>query len=309
MTFMIKRSEKNLPKSSGILRYPSKFTLRSSLKIVGGFIATLSSVVTLTAFFGWKALLGCAILGIIATSGLQLLRMSQRIQKLERSLFAELPHQHKFLIEFLRTTYIASGQDRIVERNKGLAVYLYENNFSVRGSDCSNSQVIKGRNISEVPVRGVSFALVGGSSMNVGTLGSKYKTNDGASGSPEFLIDDDRFKVAFCPFNTPLRQNCEFITTYADEWKGAMREEADGFFFPEALYFPDKIGELSSRLDFNFIIDSLAALEVDIKQSIVRTCNAQPVVVEPADGFVCAYQWRKLAPSPNSIFVLYYRAK
>lgn len=308
MKFRIKRHNKNLPQPSGIMKYPTKSTLRPSLKVVGGSIAVLSSVVTLVTFFGWVALVGCAILGLGA-AGLQLYRLSQRIKELEGLLIAELPHQHKFLVEFLRTTYIASGRDLIVERNTGLTVNLYENNFIVRGSDCSNSQVITGRNISIAPVRGVSFALVGGSSMDVESLGSKYKTTDGASGSPEFLIDDDRFKVAFCPFNTPLGQNREFTTTYSDDWKGAMRKEADGFFFPEALYFPDKIGELSSRLDFDFEIEFLAALEVDINQSIVQTCNAQPVAVKPAEGFVSAYQWKNLAPSPDSIFVLYYRSR
>ncbi|MFA7060828.1 MAG: hypothetical protein WC156_08425 [Pedobacter sp.] len=144
--------------------------------------------------------------------------------------------------------------------------------------------------------------------MNTESLHSQYMTHDGVSGSPEFLIDDDRFKVAFCPFKTPLAPNHEFTTTYTDEWKGAMRQEADGFFLPEALYFPDKIGEISVRLDFDFEVKSLASLEVDINQSSVRTCDAQPVSVVAASGFVCAYQWNKGAPSPRSIFVLYYTA-
>ncbi len=283
-------------------------TIRPTVRIVGTSVTALASIAGIVAAFGWEAFSVIAVIGLCA-AGYQLFRMSRHIRELEECLVAELPHHHKFLVEFLRTTYIARGKDIIVARNRGATVYRYENNFVVQGSDCSNAQIIKGRNVSQVPIRGIAFALVGGSSMSVESLGSKYGTDGGTLRSPEFLIDDDRFKIAFCPFPTPLPPNREFEITYSDQWKAAMRQKADGFFFPEALYFPDKIGELSVRLDFDFEIQFVAALEVDTERSSVATCDAQPVAVTSAPGLLAAYQWQKNAPSPGSIFVLYYQAK
>lgn len=283
-------------------------TIQPTGRIIGAGVAALSSVAGIVATFGWKAFYGIIAIGFGAV-GYQLFRRSRRNKEIEESLVAELPHNHKFLVEFLRTTYIARGKEIIIERNRGATVYKYENNFIIQGSDCSNSQIIKGRNVSQVPIRGISFALVGGSSMSVESLGSKYETNGSTLRIPEFLIDDDRFKIAFCPFPTPLPPNAEFETTYSDQWKASMRQEADGFFFPEALYFPDKIGELSVRLDFDFEIQLVCALEVDTERASVTTCDAQPVAVTPAPNLLAAYQWQKNSPSPGSIFVLYYRAK
>ncbi len=226
---------------------------------------------------------------------------------LSHSGLPEKHHHHKFLVEFLRTTYVARGKDFIVAKNKGLTVNQYENNFAIKGANCSNSQVIKGRNVSREHVRGLSFALVGGSSMSVENLHSHYETHDGVSRTPEFLVDDDRFKIAFCPFRTPLAPNAEFTITYSDDWKGAMRPEADGFFLPEALYFPDRIGELSVCLDFDFNVASVSALEVS-EQLSVGTCDTQPLPVPAASGFACSFQWRKVTPSPGSIYVLFYTA-
>lgn len=197
----------------------------------------------------------------------------------------------------------------IVNKNKGINVYKYENNFIVRGVDCSNKQRIRGRNISEIPVRGVCFALVGGSSMSTYELNSKYSTNNIDNNIPEFLIDDDQFKVALCAFKTPLEQNCEFDLSYSDSWQGAMRKEADNFFFPEALYFPDGIGELSVRIDFDFAVESLAALEVNTSAFSVVTSDSQPKKIEPMDGMAEAFTWSKRSPSKTLMFILYYRSK
>ncbi len=288
---------------SGILS-----TINPTTKIVGVVATALATVASIVSVFGVEAFVGLATVGLVV-AGWQIYRMSRKITYLEDSLVAELPHLHHFLVEFLRTTYISRGKGIIVSKNAGANIHTYQNNFYVKGSDCSNKQIIRGRNISRVPIRGISFALVGGSSMSTSSLCSRFQINENKESTPEFLVDDDRFKIAFCPFPTPLGQNKEFLLSYSDSWQGAMRKEADGFFLPEALYFPDKIGELSVHLEFDFEIESLAALEVNTVNFSVVTCETQPKSTTPSVGMVHAFNWSMLSPSMYSIFILYYRAK
>jgi hypothetical protein len=297
-----------------IIAWPGSpsFKINSSInrtwKIVGIGATTLATVGSIVSVFGLEGFVVLATVGLFGAV-FQIYRMSQKLKYIEEALFAELPHHHRFLVEFLKSTYISRGKDVITVKNAGANIHTYQNNFCVKGSDCSNSQIIDGRNVSHVPLRGISFALVGGSSMSTNSLGSRFKINGTNESTPEFLIDDDRFKVAFCSFPSPLKQNKKFLLEYSDSWKGAMRKEGDGFFFPEALYFPDGIGELLVKLEFDFEIESLAALEINTDNFSVVTCDTQPEAVSPIAGMVNSFFWSKLAPSTNSIFILYYRAK
>lgn len=276
-------------------------------RLIGSAVGLISSIIALFEFVGTEAGVAGMVL-VLAYFIRDAYRQRRRVQWAQDKLLAELPHQHSFLVEVLRQTYGFPDTKGISAVNDGLVIHSYENNFIVNGVDCSNHQVVVGRNGSDQPVRGIAFALVGGSSLDAVELGSSYTINNGASRFPEFVRDEDRFKIVFNEFTTPLAPQEQFELKYSDNWKGSMRVEADGFFFPESLYFPSGIHRLGSRVNFSFPVSSIAVLEVDVGQSIVRTCRSQPRQVASPSEAVCSYEWSIDSPLPNCIYILYYRA-
>ena len=276
-------------------------------RLLGSAVGLISSIIALFEFIGTEA----GIVGMVLALAYYMrdaYRQRRRVQWAQEKLLFELPHQHSFLVEFLRQTYGFPDTKGISEMNNGLIINHYENNFVVDGVDCQNYQYIRGRNNSDRPVRGLAFALVGGSSLDVAELGSSYSINDGDERTPEFVRNEDRFKVVFNEFAVPLSPQEQFELRYSDNWKGSMRVEADGFFFPEALYFPSGIHRLETRVDFSFPVGSIAVLEVDISQSIVRACRSQVKQVVPKNGAACAYGWSIDSPVASCIYILYYRS-
>jgi hypothetical protein len=235
-------------------------------------------------------------------------RRMRHARYLEAALLNELPHQHAFFVEFLRQTYGFPGRRDISARNAGVLIHTYENNFIVNETDCRNVQSVHGSNISGVPVRSISFVLVGGSSIRSASLGAQFSVDDGPKREPEFVIDEDRLKVVSAAFETPLEPGSEFRLKYSDNWPGSMRREADGFFFPEALYFIDSIHRISSHVEFSFAVREVAVLEIELDEAIVKTCRTQPRACQAPPGMAHAYDWFVDSPSSSSVFVFYYRA-
>ncbi|MBT9140769.1 MAG: hypothetical protein DDT30_01348 [Dehalococcoidia bacterium] len=276
-------------------------------RAIVGAVGFGSSLIALYQFLGpWAGGIGTVLVLAYYVTGA--IRQSRRMREVEHRLLAELPHQHGFLVEFLRQTYKFPSARVIADRNSGLVIHAYRNEFIVRGTDCANVQHISGSNVSEVPARGVSFALVGGSSLATSDLGARYSVGGGPFRNPEFIQDEDRFKLAFCEFPSPLETSGTFELTYTDDWKGAMRISADGFFFPEALYFPSGVHRLSTKVDFSFPVASVAVLEVDVDAAVVRTHRTQPRPTKPSDGMSSAFAWFVDSPPASTVYVLYYRS-
>ena len=271
-------------------------------------IGYIGAVGTLYQLFGYIAVAAGVLVPVAAALPVVLVRQRRRIKQLEDRLAAELPPQHAFLVEFLRTTYAPPRNDVLIERNNGLNIQHYQNDFAVSGSDCVNAQKIEGTNLSTLPARGVAFAVVGGSSMSATELSSEYTANDGPMRRPAFIVDEERFKVAFCEFDVPIPLQSTFTIAYSDEWRGAMRGGADGFFFPEALYFPSAINRLASRLEFSFPIASIGVLCANISDATVSLCESQPCKATPRKDMVAAFTWSVQRPPNDTIYVLYYCA-
>lgn len=282
--------------------------MSSTTRAIAGGAVAIGTTAGIVSAFGWEGLAFPAVSGFCG-AGYQVYRLTRRVRDLQSRLTAELSHHHRFLVEFLNTTYLGSERDVIVKRNAGASVLTYKTTFNVFGTDCENQQEITGINDSNVPLRGVAFALVGGSSISTEALGSLYSAQGVSNRAPEFLIDEERFKVAFCEFGSPLPRNGRFSVSYTDNWKGAMRQESDGFFFPEATYFLGGVSELVVRLNFAFPIDYLACLEVNSVLSSVVACDSQPESIAQDSSFQASFVWRRVRPSAESIFVLYYRAQ
>jgi hypothetical protein len=299
--FKVKRNYFGIP-------FSTKGILRATKHHFWFLLGALGSFASIYAIVDWQGMAIFAVVGFLIM-GYFVIGALYRIGHLEEQLAAELPLSHSFLVEFLRSTYIASGESLIIEKNRGLNITKYVNNFEVRGSDCRNVQTISGRNISKNPLCGLAFALVGGSSMKAENLNSHFTTHDGMSGKPEFLLDNERIKVAFCKFRIPLEPNSEFKISYSDNWKGAMRQDSDGFFFPEAVFFQGRIGEISVTLDFDAEVESLASLEFNVENSNVRTCRSQPQSIKANSGFSNSFEWKTVFPKSRSIFILYYSIK
>jgi hypothetical protein len=276
-------------------------------KVIAGAIAAASALATVYKLLGPIPTIGVLTIGLLIAVRLAL-RWRGRARELEERLLAELPHQHAFLVEFLRETYKLPSDSTIAKRNVGITVHNYENDFVIRGTDCANHQRISGSNTGNQVVRGLAFALVGGSSLDTSELNSRYSFNGEAQASTSFIIDEERFKVPFSEFSVPLRPGQSFTFEYSDEWKGSMRIQADGFFFPEMFYFPSGIHRLSSRLDFSFRVATIAVLAVDVERAIVSPCATQPQPVAPAQGMTAAYTWFIDSPDAEHVYVLHYRA-
>jgi len=277
--------------------------IRTSVE-VAGFVGTL---VGLYQFFGAPVTFAGGV-GILAYYAVQRYRALRRLQDTPRVLMAELPNHHAFLVEFLRETYSLPRDEILLGRNQGLTIHHYENSFTVEGTDCANRQRIAGRNTGQAPSRGLAFALVGGSSLNASDLGAEYSPTSQSGRQPEFLVDRDRFKIAFCEFDRPIAQDEKFEIAYKDCWRGSMRRGADGFFFPEPLFFPGGIHRLSTRLDFSFPIRSMAVLSVNIEDGTVRPCGSQPRPVDATPSERHVFEWEIDGPRKDTIYVLYYTA-
>lgn len=284
-----------------------QFLKRPEVEFLGTAIAFLSSVIALYQFFGLKVgAVGTAV--VLAYYIRESYRRGRRMRQAEERLRRELPPQHAFLVEFIRQTYRLPSNPNITERNAGLTVHSYQNDFIVSGADCANRQEIRGSNTSTQPALGLCFALVGGSSVSARDIGARYRLQGGVEREPTFIQDEERFKVAFCEFVSPLAPGKEFILSYRDVWRGSMRIDADGFIFPESLYFPSGIHRLGARIEFSFRVATVAVLEVDVAGARVSTCRSQPEPTTPRDGMAAAYDWFVDSPSRDSVFMWYYRS-
>ena len=250
-----------------------------------------------------------AIVGGVATLsyfGFQRYQSLKRQAQADETLLAELPEHLSFLVEFLRQTYSLPTDEVIAHRNDGLLVHHYVNSFLIKGSDCANTQRIVGRNTSTAPSRGLAFALVGGSSISSDELGAAYQSSQGPSREPEFLVDRDRFKVAFCEFDSPAMPQDNFDIRYADRWKGSMRLAGDGFFFPEPVFFPAGIHRLSSTIEIDRPLRSVAVMEVNVKKGSVKLCDSQPKIKTVVTTGASLIDWEVDSPPPDTVYVMYY---
>ena len=128
------------------------------VKMVTAAAGVISVVLKLYQQVGAIASIGVAILALLVTIRIAL-RWRRRIDDLEEQLLAELPHQHAFLVEFLRQAYKLPGDQTIASRNLGLTIHNYQNDFVVRGTDCANHQRITGSNTGSQVARGLAFAF------------------------------------------------------------------------------------------------------------------------------------------------------
>jgi hypothetical protein len=272
---------------------------------VAVFVATAGGIV---ADIGWQALVALVILPVVGL-GYSAYRSRRSAARLGENIREELPINHAWLLEFMQSTYLGAGRDIIIRKNTGARITKYWTGFNVTGINCSNQQVIEGRNASDTPIQGISFALVGGSSIRSSSLGSKYATGSGNVSTPEFLVDEERFKVPFCRFACPISRNERFSVRYSDNWPGAMREQTDGFFFPEAMYFPSGVEELEVELQFDFDLTSITCLEANMDSGVVIPCETQPIAQVVEGRSLPLYTWKKFTPGANTIFILFYHAK
>jgi hypothetical protein len=219
-----------------------------------------------------------------------------------------LSQDHKWMLEFMNVTYLGKNRDIICKANINTRVSEYYTKFIVNGSDCLNTQRITGRNSGQIPLPALSFAVVGGSTLSIESLGAKYSVDSVGWIEPEFVVDEERFKVAYCRMHRPLATNESFEILYSDRWPSSMREGSDGFFFPEAIYFPAGIEKLTVEICFDFLIRTIYCLEADIDRGIVRPCLEQPMPCDSPGANFSQYIWSHFSPSTSSIFIILYNA-
>ena len=271
--------------------------------LVVGF---LGSIGTLWQIYG-NSLLVNGTAGAFIFVLVLILNTIRRQRRLDEHLHADLPDSHAFLVEFLATTYAPARRLEVHRKNSGLTIRSYKNSFVVDGTNCKNYQEIEGYNSSDGVVTGLAIPLVGGSSIDSSSLMATYRIKNGDAHKPDFVIDEERYKVAFCQFDVPLRPQQPFQIRYTDDWPGSMRAEGDAFFFPESLYFPAGVQRLESSIEFSSKIRSAIVLECDLDTSEVGHCESIPAL-EVAGEFRSIVQWSINSPRQSVVYILYFRA-
>lgn len=253
---------------------------------------------------GWGFIILVLIL-LFAIVGYRVFTIKRR---LTNELKGQLSQDHKWMMEFMSVTYLGKNRDIICKANINTRISEYYTRFVVKGSDCLNSQRISGRNTGQLPLLSLSFAVVGGSTLSIESLGAKYSVNSLDWFKPEFVVDEERFKIALCRMHRPLAKNEHFEVLYSDRWPSSMRDGSDGFFFPEAIYFPAGIEKLTVELCFDFPIRNIECLEADINRGTVRPCSEQPMPCDATESNSSQYLWHHFSPSASSVFIILYAA-
>ena len=272
------------------------------------FVELATIVGTLITLYATAGITGAVAAAVLSLAYFAYGRYKDRVRSraAERRLQAELPKHQAFLVGFLRENYALPHDADVRKRNRGLRINSYDNSFEIDGRDCGNTQTVSGINVGDEPVAGVTFVLVGGSSVTPEDLGASFVIGNGTARRPQFLQDEDRRKIAFCPFEQPLQPQELFTLQYRDLWVGSMRPEADGLFYPESLIFPSGLGSLSSTVGFAGRVATISVLEVDVRTAHVGLHKQQPHRVHGGSCGEDRFRWVTHGPSAQSIFVLQY---
>ena len=221
----------------------------------------------------------------------------------------------RFLVDFLSTT-IFSGRTILELRSIDKCHHLrkYRKDFRLVGCDIYTTEIYDGVNTEPTTASaGIRMVSFGGSSVHTDEV--QQTVTQYINGKPyqvftSNLSENERLKEFFTNFVSPVLPGNPFFLRYDEFWPRAMAAHFDAVFYTQTLYFEKGVSLLSSRIEFDSIVDNIGAYWYDLGARVCRPHTEQPRPVTSTERpFNPIYEWNCHNPDPNRLYFITFRRR
>lgn len=213
-----------------------------------------------------------------------------------------------YLLDFYASTvlpHLTTPDSRMV--NPDLHLSLYLRSSRVAGTDVHAHREYHGSNLGPGVVSGFRVVTFGGASLKSSEMSTRLSQveRDGTYHLPAVTteVDEERFKVLYVQFRTPLSVGGTFRVEFDYVWPGAMWWGTDSIAFSEILCYPRGVDRVESILEFDSSLSHIGAYSFDL---LAGECNADSVQPElaPTEDFGDRYHWSIVNPGSNRLYFI-----